>query len=124
MNMQTKMLVWNVRGWWSKKEEIKEKVKEYDIVILTETKSKKEQEIKIPGYKIITKNNYNNTLDGARGVTIIIREKMRNAEINEDIVTEDVDIDCAAIQIEQNKKKIDIIGIYIRPGKLTTKIHD
>lgn len=80
------MLVWNVRGWWSKKEEIKEKVKEYDIVILTETKSKKEQEIKIPGYKIITKNNYNNTLDGAGGVTIIIRENM-NAEIKEDIVT-------------------------------------
>lgn len=51
MDKQIKMLVWNVRGWWNKREEIKEKVKKYDIIILTETKSKKDQEIRVPGYK-------------------------------------------------------------------------
>lgn len=38
--MITKILVWNVKGWWAKKEEIKEKIIGFDIVILTETKSR------------------------------------------------------------------------------------
>lgn len=35
------MLVWNVRGWWNKRDEIKEKIKEYDIAVLTEIKNRK-----------------------------------------------------------------------------------
>lgn len=76
--------MWNVRGWWSKREEIKEKIKNYDIIILTEIKNKREQEVfKIPGYKMYIKNNYNNNLGSAGGVAIILRDDIE-AEIMND----------------------------------------
>lgn len=99
------MVVWNVRRWWAKREEIKKKVKGFDIVILTETKSRKDQNIKIPGYKILVKNKYNNNIGGAGGVAILIKEKIK-AEIRDDIYVDDNDIDCAAIQIQYEKKRL------------------
>lgn len=62
--MQLKILLWNVRGWWSRREEIKEKINNYDVIILTEIKNNTKQNFKIAGYKIHAKNNYNNNLGG------------------------------------------------------------
>lgn len=76
--------------------------------------------MKIPGYKIISKNNYNNLAGGAGDVAIIIKENIK-AEIRENIYVEDEDIDCAAIQIKYGNKKINIIGIYRKPGKVTKR---
>lgn len=56
--MQLKILLWNVKGWWSRREEIKEKIKNYDVIILTEIKNNTKQNFKIEGCKIHIKNNY------------------------------------------------------------------
>lgn len=115
--MYLKTLIWNVRGWWNKREEIKERIKNYDLVILTEIKNKPERELKIAGYKTLTRNNYNNNLGGAGGVAIIVRENLR-VEINDDFNTNDGDIDCASVQVQTDQKKIiNVIAIYRRPGR-------
>lgn len=75
--------------------------------------------MKISGYKIISKNNYNNLAGGA-GVAIIIKENIK-AEIREDIHAEDEDIDCVAIQIKYGNRKTNRSGIYRRPGKITKR---
>lgn len=75
---------------------MKEKIKEYNIIILTDIKNMREQIFKIPGYKMIIKNNYNNNFGGAGGVAIIIRNEIK-AEIMNGIITDDADIDCAGV---------------------------
>lgn len=80
-------------------------IKGFDIVILTETKSRKDQNIKIPGYRKLVKNNYSNTIGEAGGGAILIKENIK-AEIRDDIYVDDEDIDCAAIQIRYGKKRI------------------
>lgn len=73
-------------------------IKGFDIVILTETKSRKDQNIKIPGYRKLIKNNYSNTIGEAGEGAILIKENIK-AEIRDDIYVDDEDIDCAAIHI-------------------------
>lgn len=47
------MLLWNARGIRSKQDEIKERIKEMDIAVITETKSKRMENLNISGYNTI-----------------------------------------------------------------------
>lgn len=60
-----------------KKAEIWKRVQEYDIVFLTETKSKKNDVFNVPGYISIIKNNYKDGLSGAGGVAIFYRNNLK-----------------------------------------------
>lgn len=76
-----KGLTWNVRGWREKSEEIVERVREVDIAIITETKGKRTDHYRIPGYGVIKCNDYNLGEGGAGGVAIFYRTEMVVTEI-------------------------------------------
>lgn len=95
--------MWNVSEWWNKRDEIKEKIKEYDIAVLTEIKNRKGQIFKISEYKTLKTIIITRMVAG--GVAVIMKNNIK-AEINEDIVTDDNNIDCAAVQIMYGKKRL------------------
>lgn len=92
------MLLWNVRGWISKKAELRHEAIEYDITILTETKSKKRDYINIRGFNCHMINNYQREEGGAGGVAILIRKNIK----------------CQIIDFSDIKSSIDVIGIRVR----------
>lgn len=53
--METKILLWNARGWRNKKDELIKRVQQYDICVITETKNKINENFKISGYITIIK---------------------------------------------------------------------
>lgn len=81
-----KILLWNARGYGSKKEEIAQKFREMDIEIgiITEMKNKtnvngKQRYIaSISGYNSIIGNNYKNGQGGAGGVAVFVRKNIRS----------------------------------------------
>lgn len=71
--MNFKILLWNARGLRNKKEEIYVRSQDYDICVITETKSKRTDHFMAPGFTTISKSNYNMQEGGAGGVAIFIR---------------------------------------------------
>lgn len=51
-----KVLNWNARGIKNKKEELSTYINDYDIVILTETKSNNKEKLKFKGFNVMEKN--------------------------------------------------------------------
>lgn len=74
----TRILLWNARGFKSKKEEVCQKFRELNIGIelITEIKNKvsdvnlKNNNVAISGYNSIVINNYRNGQEGAGGVRL------------------------------------------------------
>lgn len=85
-----KILLWNTRGFNSKKEEITQKFREADIDVGIITKMKNKTKMNntqryvtsISGYNSIIENSYNYGLGGAGGVAIIVKKNIRVREIN------------------------------------------
>lgn len=76
--MATKILGWNIRGWKARKEEAKERIRPYDVVILTETKIRRKEEIVVREFNIV--NKIRKEKKGKRkggGVTVIIKNGRR-----------------------------------------------
>lgn len=69
--MPIKLLVWNARGWSNKDAELWKRIQEFDISIITETKSKRRDYFNVPGYDTLIKNNYRQGDGGAGGVAIL-----------------------------------------------------
>lgn len=55
--METKILLWNARGWRNKKEEITKRIQDYDVCVITETKNKINEGFKIPAFITIIKDS-------------------------------------------------------------------
>lgn len=113
------MLLWNARGYCSKKEELVQKFEEVeiDIGIVTETKNKNNVNTKqkfigsMTGYNCLLGNNYRNGQGGAGGVAIFRKKNLRIKEINLENVQKK-DIDSVAIMVYGSKEIFAIIGIY------------
>lgn len=54
--METKILLWNTRGWKNKKDELIKRIQDYDICVTTATKNEVNEDFKILGYITITKD--------------------------------------------------------------------
>lgn len=52
--MLIKALMWNARA--NNDAELWKRIQDYDIGIITETKSKREDHFRVPGYDLVTKN--------------------------------------------------------------------
>lgn len=119
-----KMLLWNARGYGSKKEELAQKFREeeIDIGIVTEMKNKNNANTKqkfigsISGYNSLKGNNYRNGQGGAGGVAIFSKKNIRIKEINLEEVQKK-DVDSVAVMVYGIKENLAIIGIYRRSGK-------
>lgn len=110
------ILLWNCRGYKNKKNEIKERINIYDIIILTETKSNTANGIYFPGYKTITKESLGNS----GGVAIAIKKEIEFETINYwNNIGDQIDI--VGIRTKNLEKNFNLLGIYRRPNQNVNK---
>ncbi|CAL1681213.1 unnamed protein product [Lasius platythorax] len=112
--MDIKILLWNARGWNNKKEELYKRVQEYDISVITETKSREYDLFRVPGYNKIEKQRDDQNGGGVamfikKSIQVKVLEETRNILDNMEILG----VKCRGLS-----KKINIIGIYRRPGRV------
>lgn len=74
-------MVWNCRGYKSKRNELIMRIQEYDIIVLTKTKYKNEQNRKI--YFSGFKTYFKESLGNSGGVSISIRNNIEFDVINQ-----------------------------------------
>lgn len=117
--MTIKGIMWNARGWSNKDAEIWKRLQDYDIGIITETKSKRTDHFNVPGYITIMKNNYNQGNGGAGGVAIFIKRNTKFREIDIDINNENLDV--IGLRIDTETTPVVLMAIYRRPGRIEKK---
>lgn len=106
-------VVWNCRRIKNKKNELTRRIVDYDITILTETKSSRPGSIYFTGYRTISKESKENS----GGIAIIVRKEIEFETINSWYNIGD-NIDILGIRITNPKEKFNVIAVYRRP-KLT-----
>lgn len=90
--MDIKILTWNARGWKNKKEELSKRVQDYNIIVVTEKKSKNQEKIKFSGYHVLRKNTMDNNMQ-QEGVVIIVKLNLKIRKVREIYTTsEDIEI--------------------------------
>lgn len=80
--MTLRGILWNARGWRTKDAELIKQSRNYDILCVTKTKSRREDRLSIPGFATHVCNNYRQGEGGAGGVTIFIRHNIRSQFLN------------------------------------------
>jgi len=117
-----KIVVWNARGWSNKKEELQKHIQEYDISVLTEIKCRMNDTFRVTGCRSIVKNRINDTERGIGGVAIFVKNNIIGEEIR-NIDVEEEELDCVGIRIKdiEECEEVAVIGVYRRPGRITTK---
>lgn len=74
--------VWNVRGWLGKSAETYKRVREVDVAILIETKSKRSDQFNIPGYNVLIHNENKQGEGGMGGIAIFVRKEFTLEELD------------------------------------------
>lgn len=109
-----------MRGWRSKEAEFRKKINEYDICLLTETKSKKSDRIGFKGYDTYVMNDCSQGKRvGAGGVAILIKKNIKRKVI--DLEQCKGKFDACGIRIEGEQITVNFICIYRRPGNKVPK---
>lgn len=105
-----KIVLWDCRGFQNKKNELTEKVNDYDIIIITETKCEYERDIYFLGYITIDQVSKGNS----GGTAIIIKNGIEFEIIKGwNYIGDKFDI--LGIRVNNTIDKINIIALYRRP---------
>lgn len=112
--MTLKGLLWNARGWRSKGAELIKYSRDFDVLCITETKSKRGDRLLIPGFVSNTCNNYRQGEGGAGGVAIFIRSDYRFQFLNLSNIKGNFDV--TGVRILGKEETINVIVVYRRPG--------
>lgn len=115
--METKVLLWNARGWRNKKEELIKRIQEYDICVITETKNKINEGFKVSGFITIIKNSLRVGAGVSGGIAIMVRKDFKVKELT-NIKSGDVNIEVIGIQITGLSKELVIVAVYRTPGEV------
>lgn len=107
---------WNARGLLSKNTEIIHNSRDCEAFFVTETKSKRNDHLLIPGFESYTCNKYNNGEGGAGGVAMFIRHRIKKQIL--DISNAKGSFDALGVRLFIGSETINIIVIYRRPGKV------
>lgn len=89
-------------------------MREVDVAVLTETKSKRTDHFRIPGYNLIKCNEYGHGDGGAEGVAIFFRTEFAAEEIDKQ-GKEIEGIEWVGCRIKTKEEMINIIGVYRPP---------
>lgn len=93
---------------------------ECEVFFVTETKSRRCDRLRIPRFDIYSCNNYNQGEGGAGGgVAIFIRQKIKRQVLTFDNIKGNFDI--IGVRIEGEKRNINFICVYRRPGNVERK---
>lgn len=114
--MDLKVTLWNARGIKGKREEITERIKETDIAIITETKNRSMENLKVSGYNTILSNSRKNYKAEAGGIAIVIKKEIQWISL-EGLVSQSENIEVAGIRIINVSQRINVVAIYRKPGK-------
>lgn len=111
------ILLWNCRGFRNKKNELRKRIIDFDIIVLTETKCNeiKNQHVYLSGFKTYAKGS----IESSGGIAISVRNN-----IEFDIIQQweriGNEIDILGIRVKNTQQK-NLVAIYRRPGSTTTK---
>lgn len=111
--MTIKGLLWNAREWRTKGAELIKYSRDYDIMCITETKSKRGDRLTIPGFVTYTCNNYRNGEGGAGGAAISVRNSIRAQFLNLNSIKGNFDV--TGVRILGEEETINILVVYRRP---------
>lgn len=114
--IKIKILNWNARGIKNKKEELSNKLYDYDIVIVTETKMNNKESLKFKGYSVVEKN-YPIKNKSSGGIAIIVRQDLKINKLKE-ITLKSANIEILGIKISglDRVERLNCFAIYRRPG--------
>lgn len=112
--MTLKGLLWNAREWRSKGAELIKYSRDFNVLCVTETKSKRGDRLTIPGFASNTCNNYRQGEGGAGGVAVFIRSSYRFQFLNQSNIKGNFDV--TGVRILGEEETINVIVVYRRPG--------
>lgn len=113
--MGLKIINWNARGVKSKKIEISEKIKNYDIIGLTETKLSYKDNIRFTDYNIYRNDGLQSRTNGSGGVMLLVKKGISQSRL-QNFQTTSRNIDCVGAVIHGVRYDIKILVIYRKPG--------
>nr|XP_034190435.1 uncharacterized protein LOC117608854 [Osmia lignaria] len=108
------MGTWNARSVRGKLSEIKENIKNFDILEITETWLKKKDRFVIPGYNIIRGDLKEDRQGG--GLAFVVEESIKFV-IRKDVTWRGTGREILGISVETKKGIWDILLVYRRPGE-------
>lgn len=117
--MSIKAFLWNARGWRSKNAEIVKRASDFDIIFITETKSKRKDHLTIPGFDTYVRNECRQGEGGVGGVAIFIKKQIKRQEI--DLSRIKGNFDTLGVRVVGEKEAINFVCLYRRPGKIERK---
>lgn len=104
-----------------KNAEIYKRVREVDVAILVETKSKRMDHFRIPGYNVLMHNDNRQGEGGMGGVAIFSRNYFTVEEL--DRQGRDIEsVEWTGCRIKTMEGYLNIIEVYRRPGPIIRKI--
>lgn len=115
--MVLKILNWNVRGIKSKINELGEKIKNYDIISLTETKTNYKDKVKFSVYR---HDGLQTRTNGIGGAMLLVKSTISQTRI-QNLKMPSGNIDCTGAIIRGKKYKFMILTVYRKPGMNETK---
>lgn len=99
-----RILNWNARGIKNKIEELSNRIFDYDIVIITETKRNNKEVLKFKGYNVLERKFIKKD-KSAGGIAIIVRKDLKMRKLNEIVShTANIEILGANIRIRKRNK--------------------
>lgn len=87
-----------------------------DISIITETKNKRQETLKIPRFQTILCNTLRNYVNEAGGLAIVIKQDLQWELIN-GMKSPSKDVELLGIKIKDPIMTINLIAIYRRPRR-------
>lgn len=110
--MSISAMVWNARGWRTKALEFLSKSNAYDLCFITETKSKRNNQIRVPGFDVYERVNYRQGEGGAEGVAILICRHIKREPLDMSRIKGNFDV--VGIRIESTIVVINFVCTYRR----------
>lgn len=109
--------LWNARSIKNKMVELKEKVREYDIMGITETWLTENNSLTIKEYNVFRKDREDKK---GGGLCLLVKKNIRT-KIREDVNWVKDKTEIISITIMMENKELDIILIYRYPGHRLSK---
>lgn len=120
MTTTIKVLNWNARGIKNKKEELSTYIDDYDIIVVTETKSNNKDSLKFKGFNVIEKK-FLKRINSAGGLAIIIRKDLKIKKLD-DINLNVSSIEILGINVEGLDRELNCFAMYVDRVQLKIEI--
>lgn len=109
-------MLWNARKLKNKKEEIIQRIQDFDIAIVTELQNKANEKYNIPGFNVVIKDSKRIN----RIAAIMVKKDIKIKEI-ENVKSNNSNIEVLGVQIMGLEKELNVLAFYRRPGEIVER---